>query len=174
MLASFAGAGFLAKLLQIAGSERRTNLRFAREYSFRELRSNNAVLLGNARSNPWFQPFEPKQGIRWQFDSAAGAYYPVDSWSGNQGYRAGGETHYFSIALVPNLGGTGNVLLVSSTGGSAMKAGADFLSDERAMSALRQKLPRANDQTFPYFEALIQVRSLPKDAVVMIARPAAR
>jgi hypothetical protein len=164
---SYAGASFLAKLTQIGGSPG-VNLRFAREYSYRELRTNNAVLLGNSRSNPWFQAFEAKQGIRWQFDSGVGSYYPVDAWNANQSYRGGGDTHYFSVALAPNLGGTGNVLLISSTGGSAMKAGADFLCDERVMSGLRTKLPGRDG--FPHFEALIQVKSLPKDAVVVVVR----
>jgi hypothetical protein len=37
------------------------------------------VLLGNARSNPWIEPFLPRLGVRWMFDKAQGVYYPVDT-----------------------------------------------------------------------------------------------
>ena len=63
---SFANANFLWKLLQTPGFDHQhAMLRFAREYSFRELKADNAVLLGNSHSNPWIEPFLPKLGIRW-------------------------------------------------------------------------------------------------------------
>jgi hypothetical protein len=41
------------------------NPHFARDYSFRELKGNRAMLLGNSRSNTWIEPFEARLGIRW-------------------------------------------------------------------------------------------------------------
>jgi len=161
---SFADASFSWKLLQLAaGQNGRPNLRFARDYTFRDLKANNAILLGNGRSNPWIQPFEPQLGVRWQFDKAEGVYYPVDARQGNRAFAAGrpGEAHegYFSVAMLPNLGGTGNVLLVSATGGSATGAAADFLGDERWLRELRGKLPAGKDAGFPPFEALVKTQS---------------
>ena len=126
---SFADISFVWKLLQIPGASRRpSTLRFARDYSFRDLKANNAVLVGNSRSNPWVEPFEPKLGIRWTFDKAAAVYDPVDTWTGKS-YQARNpgdpRESFFSVALLPNLGGTGNVLIISGTGGSAINAGAD-------------------------------------------------
>ena len=66
-----------------------TLLRFARDYSFRELKSNNSILLGNSRTNPWVQPFETRMSIRWQYDKSAGIYYPLDT-AQNRSYRPGG------------------------------------------------------------------------------------
>ena len=80
---------------------------------------------------------------------------------------------HFSIALLPNLGGGGNVLVVSSTGGSAINAGADFLADEQSLAALRKKLPPTQDHAFPYFEALVRIKgrsAQPRDAAVVICR----
>jgi hypothetical protein len=178
-VSSYAGANFLWKLYQMAGAaERRTALRFARDYSFRDLKTNSAILVGSSESNPWVEPFEPRLGLRWQHDKAAGARFPVDTWEAGKSYRRGGapgESHegYFSFALLPNLGGTGNVLLVAGTGGSAVSAGTDFLADERSMSELRRRLPGTG--VFPYFEALIKVKgrsALPGDAVVVLCRAA--
>uniref|UniRef100_Q022Z0 Uncharacterized protein n=1 Tax=Solibacter usitatus (strain Ellin6076) TaxID=234267 RepID=Q022Z0_SOLUE len=175
---SFADISFVWKLMQIPGASRRpSTLRFARDYSFRDLKANNAVLVGNSRSNPWVEPFEPKMGIRWTFDKAAAVYDPVDTWTGKsfQARNPGDQREsFFSVALLPNLGGTGNVLIISGTGGSAINAGADFLADEAAMSSLRRQLPTKADHPFPHFEALIKVKgrsSVPRDATVLLCRP---
>src|SRR5262249_17449444 len=84
-----------------------------------------------------------------------------------------GREGYCSITLLPNLGGTGSVLLVSATGGSAFNAAAEFLGDESAMARLRASLPSTKDGTFPFFEALVKVKGrsfLPKDAVIVVSR----
>jgi hypothetical protein len=149
-------------------------LRFARDYSFRDLKSSSSILIGTGRTNPWVQPFESRMGLRWQYDKAAGAYYPVDTAQNMKVYRPGlvGDTHegYCSIALLPNLGGTGDVLIVSGTGGSALNAAADFLGDEAAISGLLAKTHSGGR----YFESLIRLSgrsTLPRDASVVIARP---
>lgn len=177
--ASYASISFFSKLSQMPGSaERHTLLRFAREYSFRDLKADNAILLGNSRSNPWQTPFEPKLGLRWMWDKANNVYYPVDSWNGNHSYQNFGSGDaregYFSVAMLPNLGGTGSVLIVGGTGGSAINAGADFLADEPSMAAILKLLPASKDHSFPPFEALIKVKgrsALPKDATILLARP---
>lgn len=174
---SFSGASFLWKLSQMPGvSQRPTLLRFARDYSFRELKANNTLLLGNSRSNPWTEPFESKLGLRWAYDRAAGTYYPVDAWASGKRYLPSGpgDTHegYCAISMLPNLGRTGNVLIVAGTGGSAVNAAADFLADEQAVSALRRRLASTSNQ-FPYFETLIRVKGrggLPRDASIEVCR----
>ena len=158
-------------------NQRSSTLRFARDYSFRELKANNAVLIGNSRSNPWVDPFEPKLGIRWIFDKTSAVYDRVDTWNGGKGFQTHGpgdpRESFFSIALVPNLGGSGNVLIISGTGGSAINAGADFLADEASMTSLRQRLPATAGRPFPPFEALIKVKgrsSGPRDATILVCR----
>src|SRR5262249_14913580 len=136
--AGVANIGFAWKLSQLhVADPRQLNLRFARDYSFRELKANGAILLGNGRTNPWIQPFELNLGLRWEYDSSGGVSYPVDTADPGKNFKTGDG--YFSVALLPNLGNTGNVLIVSSTGGSAMNGGADFLADSDALSALRQR-----------------------------------
>ena len=158
---SFSAANLLWKLMAIPGIDRsRSNLRFARDYTFRDLRADNAILLGNSHTNPWIESFEPKVGLRWNFDSAAGIYFPVDSWPGGKTYRsASGEAHegFCAIALLPNLGGA-NVLTISGTGGSAINADIAFLSDERSLSDLRKRLNGGVQSPFPHFELLLRVK----------------
>jgi hypothetical protein len=177
---NYANASFLWKLSQLAGPEvSRTNLVFARDHSIHALKNHNAVLLGNQRSNPWIEPFLTRVGLRWQWDKTAGVYYPVDTWAGTEPkvYRnvdaAEIREGYCAISLLPNLGGNGNVLIVSATGGSALNAATAFLTDEPAMSKLRTSLPASKDNQFPYFESLVRLKgrsSLPQDATVVVSR----
>jgi hypothetical protein len=177
---NYSSASFLWKLAQLAGPEAsRTSLVFARDHSFHAMKSHNAVLLGNQRSNPWIEPFLARTGLRWLWDKNSGVYYPVDTWAGTEPkvYRNvdAGETHegYSAISLLPNLGGTGNVLIVSATGGSALNAATAFLTDEASMSKLRKSLPGSKDNRFPYFESLVRLKgrsSLPQDATVVVSR----
>src|SRR5581483_3317981 len=175
---SFANVSFLGRLRPMAGFESRdTAVVFARDYSFRQIKNDNAVLLGQLRSNPWIEPFLPHVGVRWTYDGGSATYYPSDTWAPGEPKVFRGsdsaETHesYCWIALLPNLGGNGNVLIVSATGGSAFNAGATFLADESAMQTLRNRLPAG--KRFPHFEALLQVKgrsAQPRDAVVVICR----
>ncbi len=149
---------------------------FARDYAFRELKTNRAILLGNSRSNPWIEQFQNELGIRWLYDAPAGIYYPVDTWSNSAQYHPAGvhPDGYSSIALVPNLSGTGNMVILSGTGGAAAASAAAFLVDGERMTQLLAKLPGAPNGQFPYFEALLKIPSrsrLPKDAELVICRP---
>jgi hypothetical protein len=175
---SFASVGLLPKLFQFAGAQsRQATVLFARDYSFRGLKSDNAVLLGQPRSNPWIEPFLSRVGVRWIFEKESGTYYPTDTWAAGEPkrFRGSGEPKesFVGLVLLPNLGGDGNVLIVSATGGSAFNAAAGFLADESAMANLRRMLPAGN--AFPHFEALLQVKgrsAQPHDAVIAVCRPA--
>jgi len=105
---NFAQISFVWKLTQ--ANRRPSLLRFERDYRFRELKANNAVLIGNCLSNPWVEPFEPKLGIGWTFDKTAAVYNPADMRAGGKRYQARpGEAResYFSVAPLPNLGAPG-------------------------------------------------------------------
>jgi hypothetical protein len=98
--------------------------------------------------------------------------------SGLDKYRITGQPveGYATLSLFPNLGGTGTVLIISGTGGSAVNGALSALTDEHLLSQLRAKLPAKDNTHFPYFEALLQIGSrntLPRDTRVLIVRPIA-
>lgn len=183
---SYAGSHLLWNLFKAAGPlDNQSNVYFARDYTFRGIKSDNVILLGNSHANPWIEPFEDRLGIRWTFHEELGIYYPEDTLaapSDPNRYRmpvdpSEGREGYFTAALLPNLGGSGNVLILSGTGGSAVNTGGEFLCDERGIAQLRAKLPASTNGEFPYFEALIRTKtrgSVPMDATVLIARPLRR
>jgi hypothetical protein len=180
---SFGDVALVARLSDMAHAvQSDTKVRFARDYSYRELKSDNAVLLGNVASNPWIEPFQDHQTLRWKFDIGQANYYPVDTTAptANQDkFRSSAQPDrpregYATLSLFPNLSGTGSVLIISATGGNATNAALDFLSDEHLMEQLRAQLAQNKGGAFPYFETLIRVGSrntLPRDVSIVIARP---
>jgi hypothetical protein len=180
---NYGDVALLARMTDMAHAvQSDTKVRFARDYSYRELKSDNAILLGNIASNPWIEPFQEHQTLRWKFDTAQGNYYPVDtvtSASDQQKFHPSAlpdrpHEGYATLSLFPNLSGSGSVLIISATGGTAMNAALDFLSDEHSMNQLRSRLAPGKAAVFPYFETLIRVGSrntLPRDVNVVIIRP---
>jgi hypothetical protein len=180
---SYAGAALLWQFAQTTGAlQSEAKIHFARDYSFREVKDGNVILLGNSRSNPWIEPFENRLGVRWKFDDTIGGYYPVDLSVGTaeqEKYRIalqGGVPNegFAAISLLPNLNGTGHVLIISGTGGSAVSAAIDFLSDEQSVLQLRSLNPQSSANDFPYFETLLRINvrgSLPRGTSVVICRP---
>jgi hypothetical protein len=181
---SYGDVALLARLTDMAHAvQSDTKVRFARDYSYRELKSDNAVLLGYVASNPWIEPFQGHQTLRWKFDVSQANYYPIDTIAPSTDQEkyhpsaAPDRPHegYATLSLFPNLSGTGSVLIISATGGTAMNAALDFLSDEHLMDELRSQLTQNKSAAvFPYFEALIRMGSrntLPRDVSIVVARP---
>jgi hypothetical protein len=173
---SYASAFLLWKLGAIAADAHGSaSVHFARDYSLRELQTNSAVLIGNSVSNPWIEAFHDRTGLSWKYDASRGAYYPVDSWAKSSDsrdqFRVSGDG-YASVALLPNLSGTGTVLILSTSGGSAMNAASEFLADNECVRRLTSLLP--HDQLTPiYYEALLRVKSrsrLTRDTAIVICR----
>jgi len=158
-----------------------TNLYFARDFSFRQLKSGNIILLGTRQSNPWIQALDSYLALRWKYDPALDSYYPVDSTAKAQDadkFRStvdGAKTHdgYASIAFLPNVSGTGNILVISGTGGAAIGAALDFLRDESSISQLRSRMGQTGTNAFPYFEALLKTENgggLPRSVTIFLSR----
>ena len=179
---SYSDVALLAQMTDMAHAEQSdTKIRFARDYSFREIKANNAVLLGNIGSNPWVEPFQGHQTLHWKFDSTLGNYYPVDTTaaaSDQDKYHLAAQPGqpvegYAIVSLFPNMGDTGNVLIISGTGGTAMSGALGFLCDEHMMGQLRARLNAGAKAQFPYFEALLKTGSrntVPRDSSIVIVR----
>src|SRR5258708_3692377 len=152
---SYASAHLLWRLFQAAGPlQEQSTVYFARDYTFRGIKSDNVILLGNSSGNPWVEPFQARLGLRWVFQEKLGIYYPVDTLDPAEEqaqYRTPsdpGDTRegYCMVALLPNLNGTGKVLMLAASGGSAANAGGDFLVDEASVSQLFGRLGAAKSE----------------------------
>jgi len=88
---------------------------------------------------------------------------------------AAGKTHegYNTVSFLPNLSGTGNALIITGTGGTAVSAALDFLSDERAMVELGARVGIKKGAEFPPFEALLKIEkgvTLPRNTSIVTCR----
>jgi hypothetical protein len=179
---NFADVNLIGRLTQTAGAlgSGATTV-FSRDFSFRQLKSGNIILLGTSQSNPWIQPFEAQLAVRWKMDPVSATYYPRDTTiaADPDKYRPEANSTkpregYATIALLPDLGGNGNVLILSGTGGSAVAATLDFLSDERSLRDLRSRLGGSKSDAFPPFEAMLEIdkgANMPGNILILMCRP---
>lgn len=182
---SYAYSAVAWRLAQIAGElHSPATMQFARDLTFHQVKSGNVVLLGNPRSNPWIQPFEARLSIGWAIDSALHSYYPQDKTAPEaqrDQFRASesdvnGRAGYASISFLPTLSGTGNALILTATGGSAMGVALDFLSSEGQLKQLRSRLGGDSSSNFPYFDLLLKTERGSKELnslSLVICRPIA-
>ena len=168
----------LAQIAAQTGSNAR--LQFARDLAFRQAKTDNLVLLGTPQSDPWIQLFESSTTLHWLYDPTVHSFYPVDTAlpgaSGQYKTTEENRAHesYASIALLPNLGGSGRTLILSSTGGAAMDAAMDWLLQDDSLRQLRSKLPGSASAPFPDFEALLKVQKTgdhPRSVSIAVVRP---
>jgi hypothetical protein len=177
---SFADVYLISKFLHLGrGVEDHVFVRTPRTVSMDDFKSNNFVLLGSSRANPWAELFEPQLNFRWEFPPGeAPRIRNRHPRSGEQalyvpqgrGYSA---TKTFSIvAFLPNLSRSGNVLVIAGTSLIGTQAageyviGADF---QRFLSTLGT----TPDHRTQYFELLLQssaVAGAPETSTLVASR----
>lgn len=140
-------------------------IRFARDLTIDDIKSSNIVLLGSSHSNPWAEIFEKELNFHFVYGSQVD-----DSFIKNEHPQNGEQpiyvnewdlpTHrtYAVIALRPNLGGNGWVLLIEGLNMAGTQAGADILLTAPAISDFLKQATIAN-KLHP-FELLIETTSL--------------
>ena len=140
-----------------------TSIRSARTAQIQDFKNANVILLGSPRSNPWASLFEQQLNFRFDRDESTGTALvrnqsPLPgeqkSYRTNRPGESGEE--YSFIALVPNLRGTGNVLLIAGMSGESTEAAGEFVTDPETCSRLLQRLGNSKTGHIPYFEALLQ------------------
>ena len=136
----------------------------ARDIGPRNLKDNNVVLLGGARSNPWAGLFEERLNFQFEF-SDGGTPARIVNRKPQPGELAayepdpGKERAFARIALVPNLNHTGRVLLLSGTTIEATEGAAEFFLNDRAWETLSATLGR-NPGAGRGFEVLLKTNSI--------------
>ena len=143
----------------------KVSIRSARSTQIQDFKNGNIVLLGSSRSNPWDTLFEASLNFQFGFDEASRtplirnrAPAPGEERE-YRAARAGESGQAFStIAFVPNLRHTGNVLIVAGSTGDSTEATGEFLTNPKTSAALVELLKAKNQGRLPYFEALLRSR----------------
>jgi hypothetical protein len=131
----------------------------ARDFNIRELKSDNVVLLGSSRANPWMELIQDRLNFRFGFDQQSHYSYfeNRNPRPGELGfYRTDSSVSYCQIAFLPNLGRTGNLLVIGGTEVEGTEGGSEFVTTEQSLAELSAVAkPDANGR-MPYFEALLE------------------
>lgn len=146
----------------------RATVRAARAVDAREFKTNDFVLLGSMRANPWASLLSNQVDFKIDFDIKSSRSYVQDvrpdlgtsgTWYATARAEHPGDT-YGVIAFVPNLGGTGHILSIGGTNMEGTEAAADMLLNDALFDVLAQRLKLEDDGKLPHFEALIRARSI--------------
>jgi len=145
----------------------------AREVNARDLRSGNSILLASPVANPWIGLFEHKLNfrfhVRYEPNATAGSseYLNVHPNPGEQANYPGSPTAapkfglaYGLVARLPNLDGTGKILLICGQKFTGFQAAGEYATDPRAAAELARLLNAKNVREMPDFEVLLETNSI--------------
>ena len=142
------------------------SVRYARYMHVRDFEHGNFVIVGSRRGNPWVTLFEPGLNFYFEEDPAthffhfrnrhpqAGESEIYASGTGSGGSKVG----YVDIALVPNLAGTGMVLLFNGFNMEANEAAEHLVFSRDLPPSVDKALHQLSSHS--HVEILLRVRNL--------------
>jgi hypothetical protein len=161
---SFANVNLARRILAMAGDDQaRIAVQFARDFGVRQMKTDNVILLGSRRANPWTELVEDQLNFRFGYDGKSRQSYfenrqprPGEPAS----FRNDEITSYCRIAFLPNLDKTGSILAISGTEMEGTEVGGEFLTSERWISSLRRFVPLDRNGRFASFEVLLKASKI--------------
>jgi hypothetical protein len=138
------------------------NVISARDLSSSVAASQNIILLGSLRGNPWVGLFEDQLAFPTDYQETPPSVRFVsrsplageEPWYRAEWRRVG----YCRVVYRPNLKRTGVTMLISGSDVISTEGGARFATSEEWMRQLRQKLGLKAGEPFPYFEVLLRTK----------------
>ncbi len=145
----------------------KARVRSARTAELDDFKAGNIILLGSARSSPWVHLFDPVLEFQVEYDGRTRNSI-VRNRSPRPGeqdtYRweqsGGSGEAYCALSFLPNLRGTGNVLIIAGTVGDSTEATGEFITNPATSSGLWSDLIVRNHGRLPYFEVLLKFGTL--------------
>jgi hypothetical protein len=144
----------------------RTYVRYARYMHVRDFEHGNFVIVGSRRGNPWESLFEPSLNFYFEEDPVTHTFHfrnrhpnPGEPQTYNlEAGPSGGAVGYVDIAVLPNLGGTGTVLMLNGFSIETNEAAASLIFAKSLPPALNQALAHLSNNS--KVEILLRVRNL--------------
>jgi hypothetical protein len=148
----------------------RTLVRYSRDMHLNDFKTGNAIMIGAQEAVPWVELFENHMDFVFSIDNPethsvflnqhpASGESPVYS-----SYTPSTKTKAFSvIAFLPNLSGTGNVLLLEGLSMVGTEAAVDLAMDDDRLLPILTKIRKPNG-TLPHFEMLLESDTLGESA----------
>jgi hypothetical protein len=145
-------------------------LRFPRDLRLDDLKNANAVIIGSVGSNPWASITEESANFRIDYrkDMQGAAVVNLKPQSGEASTYAShwdqsAHETFAVISYLPNLGGTGHLLLLQGLDVAGTQAAAEALLRQDVLApVLRQAT--ASDGSLRFFEVLLRSTSIESSA----------
>ncbi|RZU43445.1 hypothetical protein BDD14_5106 [Edaphobacter modestus] len=164
---SFVDLNFFRRIQQLPfSSSDKLIVKYARDLRMDELKQGNIILSGARGANPWLELYEPQMNF---FGSNDGVHH-IYSFI-NRHPQPGEPDRYFVsdadpkqrvlgvLALISNLDGNGNALVIEGNSMAGTEAITDFLFNDEALLPFLSQLKKP-DGTLPHFEVLIESNSV--------------
>jgi hypothetical protein len=141
-------------------------IRYARNLNIRDFKTGNFVLIGSRRGVPWVQLFEPELNFSFEENKTTHRFYfrnkapkPGEQASYVPTENGGTADTYADIALLPNLGNTGTVLILSGISMESAEAAGELVGDKDFAKVLTRMIgPEAVSER--YFEILLRTSAV--------------
>jgi hypothetical protein len=139
----------------------RTEIRYARDLELKDFKESNLILAGSQEADPWLSAISGQMNFVVHDDPSAGTLRVE-----NRQPKAGEKAEYLydphdaqhrelaTIAFLPNLSGSGNILVVQGFSLAGTQAAAEFVTNGRDLDALFPAYSR-NDTKMPHFEIVL-------------------
>jgi len=139
----------------------RTEVRFARDLQLKDFKESNLILAGSQEADPWLSAISGQMSFVVHDDPSAGPLHVE-----NRQPKAGEKSDYVfdphdpqhrglaTIAFLPNLSGTGNLLVVQGFTLAGTQAAAEFVTNRRDIDDLFRSYSGGNTK-LPHFEILL-------------------
>ncbi len=165
---SLADASMVARLTQMVPNGGSVLVRFARDMRAEDLKTQNVVLLGSERANPWVNLIESWRGLRISYDPALHRAVVINKRPapGEPASFVGGATgekpydSYGTITFLPNLDRTGSILLIAGTNMQGTSAAGEYITNPNRFEELMKLLKVPPNGPVPYFELVLQLVSV--------------
>lgn len=136
----------------------------SRDVRLDELKRNNVILVGSPRASPWLGLFEGALNFRFEHDPARRVSVfrnrsPLPGehaeYAATSSEAFGGKV-YSLVALAPNLGRTGSVLILMGTRSEGTRAAAEAVTSSPVLDRILDAVGYSGAGRAPYFEALLE------------------
>ena len=157
----------------------RTEIRYARDLQLEDLKQKNLILIGSLDADPWLELFQGKMNFVLNDDETEAPLGVIDRRPGpgeqSEYMYTDHPPHsrgYATIAFLPNISGTGNVLVVQGFTLADTQAASEFITNDGDFDSLLSPVMHKGN-VFPHFEILlstINVNGTPSHPTVLACR----
>jgi hypothetical protein len=146
-------------------------VRYARDLRMDDLKNGNAILLGAVHTDPWVSLLQ--EGLNFKFSCGKRVddcfilnTHPIAGERSAYRTSSNDPSHetYAIVALLPNLGQTGRILLIEGLNMAGTEAAANLALDDATMRPVLERA-RSREGVLKPFELLIETKSLGAQAL---------